>query len=151
MSTTENKELQERFVDECWNHGNLDLIDEMYHEDYVGHWYLRGGSDADREALKGFIQDVRTGFPDFEMTIEFIIAEDDIVSMGFSAEGTHEGEFMGISPTQTEAAEATPGHLTHRFEDGKIVEGWSTWDALGLLQQLGVIPEDPGAAIAADD
>ncbi|MFC7133998.1 MULTISPECIES: ester cyclase [Salinibaculum] len=154
MSKSDNKELQQRFVDECWNEGNTDLIDELYSENYVGHWYLLGGGDADREALKAFIQDVRTGFPDFEMTVEFMIAEDDMVSMGFTADGTHEGEFMGIPPSETESgtAGATPGHLTHRFEDGKIVESWSTWDALGLLLGLGVIPEDLSAALpAADD
>lgn len=152
MTTKENKELQRRFVEECWNEGDLDLVDELFGEEYVGHWYLPGGGDADREALKGFIREIRTGFPDFEMTIEFAVAEDDMVSLGFTGIGTHEGDFMGISPTQTEPMGATPGQMTHRFEDGKIVEGWSTWDALGLLQGLGVIPEDvEQLRVAADD
>jgi steroid delta-isomerase-like uncharacterized protein len=152
MTTEDNKELEQRFVDECWNEGKLNLIDDLISEDYVGHWYLPGGGDADREALRDFIGETRTGFPDFEMSVEFMVAEDDMVSLGFTGIGTHEGEFMGIPPTQTEPAGATPGHITHRFEDGKIVEGWSTWDALGLLQGLGVIPEDmEQAELAADD
>lgn len=151
MSIADNKALQQRFVEKCWNEGDLDLIDELHSEDYVGHWYLLGGGDADRESLKNFIHEVRNGFPDFEMTVEFMIAEDDMVSMGFTAAGTHEGDFMGISPTEAKPDVPTPGHLTHRFEDGKIVEGWSTWDALGLLQRLGVVPADLSAAVAAAD
>jgi hypothetical protein len=32
------------------------------------------------------------------------------------------------------------GHQTDRFEGGKIVESWTNWDALGLLQEIGAIP-----------
>ena len=153
MTTQENKALVRRFVREVWNEQHRDRIDELYSPDYVGHWYQLGGADVDREGLKAFVREVHRGFPDFRMDVEFIHGEDDLVTVGFTSSGTHEGEFMGISPGGTETGGgATPGHLTSRIEDGEIVEGWATWDALGLLQGLGVIPGDLAkVAPAADD
>ena len=153
MGATDNKAIVRRIIDEAWNEQDLDVIDELYSEDYTGHWYLPGGEDSDRESLKAFMSDVFEGFPDYEMDIEFLIAEDDLVTMGFTGEGSHEGEFMGIPPSGSEpAGTPTPGHITYRIEDGQVVEGWSTWDALGLLQGLGVLPEELSAmAPAADD
>jgi hypothetical protein len=60
---------------------------------------------------------------------------------------------MGIPPGEAETAgRPIPGHVTFRIDGGQIVEGWATWDALGLLQGLGVIPEDLEQAVpAADD
>ena len=153
MSSEDNKEIARRLVKEGWNEQNLDVVDELYAPEYVGHWFLPGGGDADRESLKGFMRGVFQGFPDYQMEIEFIHADDDHVTVGFSGGGTHEGEFMGISPgEQAELGRPIPGHITSRIEDGQIVEGWATWDALGLLQELGVIPKDlEEAAPVADD
>lgn len=153
MTSSENKEIARRFVTEVWNGQNLDAIDELYSTDYVGHWFLPNGENADREALKTFVQNVHRGFPDFEMNIEFIHAEDDMVSVGFTTSGTHEGEFMGIPPGNVSVGERpVAGHITSRISDGKIVEAWSTWDALGLLQTIGALPADfEASASAADD
>ena len=154
MTTESNKEAARQFVEEVWNEKNLDVVDELYHPDYTGHWYAIGGDDVDREGMKEFVRGIHHGFPDFEMNIEFIHGADDLVTVGFTGLGTHENEWMGIPPeeTPTRPDRPVPGHITSRFEDGKIVEGWSTWDALSLMQGLGVLPEDLGAlAPAADD
>ena len=59
------------------------------------------------------------------------------------ARGTHKEEWLGIPPTNN------PINLTvieiYRIADGKIAEQWVILDALGMLQQLGVIPP-PGQA-----
>jgi len=153
MTTQENKAIVRRFVREVWNEQNLDVVDELYSPDYVGHWYQLGGEDVDRDGLKAFVREIHRGFPDFRMDIEFIHGEDVLVTVGFTSRGTHEGEFMGIPPGDGGTVDrATPGHLTSRIEGGEIVEGWATWDALGLLQALGVVPRDlAGAAPEADD
>lgn len=155
MTIEDNKAITRRTVDEMWNEQNLDIVDELYSPEYVGHWYLPEGESEGREELKGFVSEVFRGFPDYEMHIEFIHAEDDLVTYGFTGEGTHEGEFMGISPEDTEGGPTeerpVPGHVTCRIEEGAIVEGWSTWDALGLLQSLGVLPTDLQRSSSADD
>jgi predicted ester cyclase len=59
------------------------------------------------------------------------------------AQGTHEGELMGISPTGNRVE--IMGMSIDRIEGGKVVETWDQYDALGMLQQLGAIPQ-PGQA-----
>ncbi|WP_136590004.1 ester cyclase [Salinigranum halophilum] len=149
MTTAQNKEIVRRYVEEVWNEKDLALVDELYGEDYVGHWYLPGGAEATRADLRAFIEAVHRGFPDFEMTVEFMLAEDDLVTVGFTTEGTHEGEFMGFEPTGGEETTVISGTMTHRFEDGVIVETWSNWDAFGLLQLIGALPTDLSTGVTA--
>lgn len=84
---------------------------------------------------------VRSAFPDLAVTTEDLIAEDDRVLTRYTLEGTHEGEFMGIEPTGAEVE--VEGMSIGRIEDGKVVEGWTNMDVLGMLVQLGVV-EPPG-------
>lgn len=135
------RESEERMVEEVWNEGNMDVLEELTAEDYVGHWFSMEGGDTDRDGLREFIEEVRTGFSDFHMDVEFMVAEDDMITVGFTTSGTHDGEFMGIPATNVDPGE-TPGIMVHRIEDGKIVEGWATWDALGMMQSLGLVPEE---------
>ncbi|WP_435348802.1 ester cyclase [Haloarchaeobius sp. HRN-SO-5] len=153
MTIEENKEIALRSVEEMWNEQNLDAIDELYSQDYVGHWFRVGGGDADRDALEAFVREVHEGFPDYHMDVEFVLAEDDLVTVGFTGAGTHEGTYMGIEPSGKPATgRPIPGHITSRIEDGQIVEGWATWDALSLLQELDVVPDDlTRMQLAADD
>lgn len=141
LSPKEMKRYERRFIDEVWNEGKMDLLEETVSEDYVGHWFSLEG-DVDRDGFRRFIEDVRAGFSDFEMRIEYVIAEDDSVAVAFTTTGTHDGEFMDIPATGKRGLEPTPGIFIHKFdEDGMLVEAWATWDALGLLQKLGVAPE----------
>jgi predicted ester cyclase len=153
MSNAQNEEIARRFVKEVWNEQKLDVVDELYSPDYVGHWFLPGGETADRESAKEFIRSVHRGFPDYEMNIEFLHASDDEVTVGFTGSGTHEGEFMGIPPeATTPMGGSIPGQITMHIEDGRVVEGWATWDALGMLQALGVVPTEMGEVPpSADD
>ncbi|GAC1392986.1 MAG: hypothetical protein NVS4B11_00700 [Ktedonobacteraceae bacterium] len=80
----------------------------------------------------------RVAFTDAHFTIEDIIAEGDKIVAHFTAIGTQQGEFMGIPPTGKHVT--VTGSSITRLEKGKVVEGWSNFDALRMLQQLGVIP-----------
>jgi steroid delta-isomerase-like uncharacterized protein len=138
--TSEFIETERRLVAEVFDEGDLAVIDEIHSPDYVGHWFLPQGGEADAEDLKGFVASIHEGFDDFRMDEEFVLAEGNMVTLGYRASGTHAGEFMGI-PATDERGE-TVGIMVHRYEDGKIAEGWAVWDTLGLLQQLGVVPEE---------
>jgi predicted ester cyclase len=86
-----------------------------------------------------FIGRLREAFPDITFTVEDMIAEGDLVATRWTATGTNDGEFMGMEPT---GRQATIGGMTiQRFKDGRIVEGWTQQDALGLLRQIGAVPE----------
>jgi predicted ester cyclase len=73
------------------------------------------------------------------LTIEDIIAEGETVIARWSCRGQHTGELNGIAPTGKQFA--VTGIAIARFAGGKMVEGFVNWDALGLMQQLGVVPE----------
>jgi predicted ester cyclase len=78
-------------------------------------------------------------FPDAQFTLEDLIAEGDKVTFRATLRGTHRGEFMGIAPTGKHVTMTAIG--IGRIEEGKIAEGWQSTDVLGLLQQLGAIPQ----------
>lgn len=142
MSTETNKELTRRFIDEVFNKGNLDLIDEYVAEDYVDHAQGLQGRDAYKHVLAG----IRHAFPDLHVTIEDMLAEDDRVAVRITATHTHEGEFMGIPPTGVHGAHT--GITIVRLEDGKVVEAWEESDMLGVLSQIGAV-EVAGSSQAA--
>lgn len=118
--------------------GDLHVIDEICTEDVISHAPL--GEPRGREALKEYETPVHEAFPEFDVTFEDIVAEDDRVAMRLTIRGTHEGEMMGIAPTGTRVE--FENVVFHRMVDGKIAERWVHPDVLGLLQQLGAI-EDP--------
>jgi len=132
----ENKTITLRAA-ELWNTGDLALADEIYATDFVNH-DPSAPNVRDLESYKGYIVAVRTGLPDFHVTIEDMVAEGDKVASRWTARGTHQGEFFGISPTGKQAT--WTGIAIYRFSGGKIVEAWWSKDVLGLMQQLGVIP-----------
>jgi predicted ester cyclase len=80
----------------------------------------------------------RAAFPDLHGTIEDQIAEGDKVVSRMTYRGTHQGELMGIPPTGKQVTMSFIG--IHRITAGKVAEGWVNFDALGMMQQLGVIP-----------
>ena len=136
-NTEENKAIARREIEEMWNQGQLDVIDEIFAADFVFH--VLGSPDIQgTEGYKQFVTMYRTAFPDLQFTIKDQIAEEDKVVIRWSTTGTHKGELMGIPPTGLTAP--TPGITIGRYTGGKCVESWAIWDALGMLQQLGVIP-----------
>ena len=89
-------------------------------------------------SVKQIFAALRAGFPDFQTTIEDLIAEGDKVAGRISWQGTHKGELMGIPPTGKHV-KVTEMQI-YRMTNGKIVERWVESDVLGMMQQLGIIP-----------
>jgi len=136
MSAEQHKRLLQRWVEVAWNSGNLAIADEVYSADYLLH--DPAGPIQGTEALKQFLTVFRTGYPDIHATIEEMIAEGDKVVWRYTVRGTHLGEFMGIAPTGKSIT--LTGILISRFVGDMVVEDWNNYDALGMMQQLGVIP-----------
>ena len=93
------------------------------------------------EAWRQFTGPFVEAFPDLRLTVEDIMAEGDMVAARVAFDGTHRGEFQGIPPTGKEVAFTSIE--VNRVVDGKGEEHWVEIDLLGLMQQLGAIPE-PG-------
>ena len=77
-------------------------------------------------------------FPDLHTWSEGMVAEGDEVAVRWMAEGTQQGELLGIPPTGKQARFS--GMSIFRLAEGKIAEQWEEWDKLDLMRQLGVMP-----------
>jgi steroid delta-isomerase-like uncharacterized protein len=132
-----NKDVSRRLIEEVFNQGKLELLDELAAQDSVGHDAAMPEPTTGPEGMKRLIGNYRTAFPDIRFTIEDQVAEGDRVATRWTARGTHEGDLWGISPTGRQST--VTGITIDRIEGGKIAEAWTNWDALGLMQQLGVI------------
>lgn len=143
MTEEENKVLVLHIQEECFGRGNMDVADELIAPDAVYHDHPPGFPGGP-EGTKQFAAMLRSAFPDLHFTVEDVIAEGDKVVVRGTMRGTHQAEFMGIAPTgrQVEMSGIDIG----RIADGKLVELWSNFDELGMMQQLGVVPA-PGQAV----
>ena len=137
MSLEENKALVRRGWEEIWNKGDLTIADKHYTANYVAH--MPGPPDLPGpEGHSQFVTMFRTAFPDLHFTVEDQIAEGDKVVNRVTGRGTHQGEFMGIPPTGKQVT--MTGITIDRIDGDKLAESWASWDALGMMQQLGVVP-----------
>jgi len=138
MSTERNRANTLRFYDEVWNKGDLSVIDELYASDAVAD-FLPPGFPTGTAGLKQFVMVYRTAFPDTHFTIEDLIAEADSVVTRWTATGTQAGPLMNIPPTGKQVT-VQGISITRYAANGKAVQAWTSFDQLGMLQQLGVIP-----------
>ena len=136
-----NKEFARRWNEEIWGQQNVDAIDDLVAEDFVGHDPSRPEPVRGPDGVRTVVEMLFSAFPDTQVDLEEVVAEGDRIAMRITASGTHEGEFMGIEPTGEEMEVSVM--TFQRIEDGKAVEEWQIVDTLGMLQQLGVI-ELPG-------
>lgn len=136
MSTEENKQVIRRWVEE-WNRGNREGVYALFAQDFVDH-NPQPGQAPGVEGVKRSLGRFFDAFPDSQLTLELLVAEDEKVTDCGVLTGTHKGSLFGIPPT---GKRVTIRFLDiHRFKDGKIVEGWHIEDLFGALQQIGAIP-----------
>jgi steroid delta-isomerase-like uncharacterized protein len=122
---------------EIWSKGNVDLIDDLFGEDFVGHF--PGETLHGREGIRNQVEAHRRAFPDWTEEIEDTIAEGDRVVVRFTSNGTNLGDFLGNPPTgnHIEISEVA----IFRMSDGRIVEQWVYPDMLSMQRQLGETEE----------
>jgi steroid delta-isomerase-like uncharacterized protein len=142
------KALWKRIFDEGANHGKFEVIDELLATNVVfNNPVLPGGKLTGSEAYKKYIQAHRAAYPDLHITITDQIADGDRVVSRWSVTGTHEGPEIGIPPTGKHVT--VTGITIANYRSGKFVELWEISDALGLLQQLGVVPTPEPASTSS--
>jgi len=120
-----------------WNKGELDSYLRMYDRNVVIHGIP--GVEAGIESAKKFYQGFHRSFPDTQILVEDLFTKADKLACRFTVSGTHKAEFMGI-PATDKFIKFT-GITILKFLAGKCTERWNQADFLGMLQQLGAIPE----------
>jgi len=133
MSTAEqNKARARRWFEEVWGKKRREAIFEMLGPDAVGH--TEHGIMVGPGPFARLHGAILTAFPDLEFVVEEIIAEGDSVAIRWSVSGTHRGDFFGVAPTGRRMQ--ARGTTWHHYQDGRLIEGWDSWNADGLLRQL---------------
>ncbi len=136
----ENKALARRYLEEVWDKGNVDLIDELFTTDFVRHGPPAvEGEVRGPEGFKGLVSTYHAGLPDFRVTIDDMIAEGDRVVSRWMVRGTHQGELMGNAPTGNQVT--FTGYLFDRIAGSKIEEEWVDYDTLHVMQEIGAVPQ----------
>jgi steroid delta-isomerase-like uncharacterized protein len=133
-----NKAVILQMFEETWNRGNLDYINLVVAEDFRDytpqHFFATPllGRQSLYDAVKGF----REGFSDFHFQMIQIVAEGAYVTYLGRATGTHDGTFFDVPPMGKKVS--VIGINEFHLVGGKIVERWSIFDLLGMMQQLGI-------------
>ncbi len=143
MSIEENKTLSRREIEEIFSEGKLDVADEIYSSGFVDYDLVLPQTMNGPEEMKEYVSMYRSAFPDLEVTLEDQVAEGDKVVNRWTARGTHQGEYMGVSPTGKEVQFAGM-HISRVNEEGKIAENWEVYDLMGLMRQIGAAQLEQG-------
>jgi steroid delta-isomerase-like uncharacterized protein len=133
MSEENNQAVVRQVFEEVWNKGDLARVQEFFAPDYIHHHPL-DPSIHGVEGHRRLATMMRAAFPDLQYTLEDQFAAEDKVATRWTARGTHQGAFRDIAPTGR-PAEWT-GIVLSRLANGKIVEVWEEFNAVGLRQQL---------------
>ncbi len=146
MNRERNKALARRIYEELWGRGTLAIIDECFARDYVHHQasvdphVVPAVSAVDiigAEMFKALVRAWHAGFSDLRTSVEDQIAEGDKVVTRWISRGTQTGLWRDIAATGREMV--VEGISIDRIVDGRVVETWTNWDLLGLMQQLGAM------------
>jgi len=129
----ENKAVVLRSEAELWSKGNLAVADELYSPEYVCH-FVAGPDWKGIDGIKAEVKQHRASFPDWNETVDDIIAEGDKVVIRFTSTGTQRGDFDGFKATGRKVT--IQEVAIFRLVRGKIVEQWGMPDIHGLIEQL---------------
>ena len=126
------KTIARRWFEEVWNDRHDDAVDELMAKDAYGH--VEGGEVRGPDDFRKMREMFFSALPDVRIVIEDILAEGDRAAVRWRAEGTHGGEGFGFERTNEPVTVRGTTWLIVR--DGKIVEGWDTWNLGALVQGL---------------
>ncbi len=138
MSVEENKAIVRRFYEEVMNNGQVELLDELMDAEFDDRGEALFGSPHGRQVIKQGIIATRSILPDLHVTIEDMIAEGDMVGVRGTMRCTHQGEWLGVTPTGNELT--WKGIAMFRLANGKLMQRWFNSDGLSIVQQLGLVP-----------
>lgn len=136
MASSEATTLVTRIFDEVINQGRLEIINDLFDEEFVDHG--PGGDLHGREAFRVVVSRWRAAFSDLRCEVSNIISDGDTVGWLVHTTGIHTGDALGFPATNKRIETVSPN--IGIFRGGKAVEHWAEQGMLATLQQLGVVP-----------
>jgi predicted ester cyclase len=134
--TASNKEIVRRALEEPWR--DTSVLDEVIDAGYVGYDPATPEPLRGPDGAKNNVNQYRSAFEGAHITVKEQVAEGDFVATRWEGRGRHTGEIMGVAPTGRDVV--VSGQTLSRLANGKIIEEWTNWDTLGMLQQIGAVP-----------
>ncbi len=133
-----NKRLVRRALQEIYANGDLSVVTEFVHPDFVDHEPAHPELPTGPESVEQTVRSLQSAFGDLRFEVEDEIAEGDKVVQLVTMSGRHTGPLAGREPTGK--AFAVRHIYIWRIAEDKIIEHWGSRDDLGLLGQLGLLP-----------
>jgi steroid delta-isomerase-like uncharacterized protein len=130
------REMIRRLYKEFWNERKLEVVDQLVSQSHALTSPHISGPTVGPAAYKKQLATFVAGFPDLQFDVEETICEEDKIVASWTFTGTHQGEFLGIAPTNKKVS--ITGITVHQVSDGKILDSQAMWDAISLFQQIGV-------------
>jgi predicted ester cyclase len=133
-----NRAAAQWLIESVWNAGDLEAAADFIAPEFLFHDVTLVGDLPGVVGYTMFAAGSLAAFPDTQFAIEDVVATDEMVALRVLRTATHLGDLNGIPPTGASVSERAI--VMYRMSDGKVIEGWMQYDALGLLVQLGLIP-----------
>lgn len=127
-----------RFYEEVINQHKLEVLDELYASNYVNH-IAPFGLEKTVAGVKKLIKKQITAFPDWHISVDYWLQQENKHIVKWTLEGTHMGEYLGVKATGKRFK--ITGVDIETIVDGKITEHDGAEDMLSLLQQIGAIKD----------
>ncbi len=143
MSVQANKEAIRRIIEDGYNAGNTDAVNDFVVDGMVDHNPVVG-QEPGRAGWKKTIDSARRAFPDLKIELDTLIGEDDWIMFRGRICGTNTGdlEVPGMPPIPATGREiAVLNMALARFEGGKMVERWLLRDERQFMEQVGLMPQ----------
>src|SRR5258708_28500955 len=142
----QSTETSRRVFEEVWNNKKIDAVAQLMAASYVHHDPQCPGVSSGVEGYKQFVSHYLNACRDLHFTIDDEVADEQTIVSRWTATGTHQGDLPGIPRTGRKFS--VTGITMARVKNGKFIESWNNWDALGLMQQLGDLPGEPTSRAA---
>ena len=134
-----NKADGTRLAKDVFSRGDMQAFNEIISENYVLHNVPVPTLPGTKAGFRALVEGTRQAFPDVDVHVDDVVSEGDLVVFHDHVTATSTGDFFG-APANGKPIGWTEIHFL-RVADGQIVEHWTNLDQLGILRQLGVIPE----------
>jgi steroid delta-isomerase-like uncharacterized protein len=133
----QNVSIARRLIEGVWNNRDLALIDQLIAPDFRNIDPATPDLGAGPEGFRRNFTLYTTAFPNAHFVIDEVVDGGDKVVLRWTVTGSHSGDLQGIKPTNKNIR--VSGVSICRIANGKIAETNVVWDALGLMQQIGVV------------
>lgn len=125
---------------EIWNEKRLETVDELLHEQAIGH--METGQIVGRDQFKLVRRHILETFPDVELVLDEVVASGENAVVRFHGEATHASDGLGIPATNRRIP--LRGMAWFHVRDGQIVEGWDCWNLSAIVQANQVLEQHLG-------